>query len=48
MRRGGETQTRRLTVGFALISLVAHPAHELPNSLLSVESNGDRLVVVAE
>lgn len=48
MRRGDGTRPRRLTVDFALISLVAYPAHELRDPLLSVESNGNRLVVVAE
>jgi len=48
VRNGRAGRTRRLTVYFALISLVAHLANEMRNSLLSVESNGDGLVMVAE
>ena len=36
------------TVHFALVSLITHAAHQLCNTLLPVESHGDRLIVMAE
>ena len=36
------------TIHFALVSLITHAAYQLCNTLLPVESHGDRLIVMAE
>jgi hypothetical protein len=46
--RGLYERSTRLTVYFALIALITDPADELCHTLLPVESDSDRLVVVAK
>jgi hypothetical protein len=44
----GSRRHNRRTVNFALISLITYSADQLSETLFSVESDGDRLVVVTE
>ena len=36
------------TIHFALVSLITHTAYQLCDTLLPVQSHGDRLIVMAE